>query len=133
MTNLMKNFFAELVKSTTYTTKVSIVKTTLHDWLRDQVYSDPCFKIKLQEVVFMFINNQITNKQIYMLVSKIDESNKFKPYQINFLTVRLLSNCHMKQLLEKFIDDYDITDEDLSFIANFLVREIDEAYKLIPY
>lgn len=132
MTNLMKNFFSELVKSTAYTTKVSIVKTTLHDWLRNQVYTDPCFRVKLQEVVFMFINNQINNEQIYMLVSKIDESNKFKTYQIDFLIIRLLSNYHMKLLLEKFVDDNVITDEDLSFIANFLVREIDEAYKLLP-
>jgi hypothetical protein len=130
----MRNFFAELIKTTTYTAKVSIVKMTLQDWLCKHVYTDQNFKSKLQEVVYMFINNQINKTHIYLLVSKIDESNKFKPYQIDFLTTRLLSNYHMKRLLEKFIDDENIvTDEDLSFTANFLVREIDESYKLLPY
>lgn len=126
----MKNFFAELVKSTTYTTKVSIVKTTLHQWLKDQVYTDCNFKHKLQEVVNMFINNQMTNEQIEMLVSKIDTSHKLQKRQIEFLTCRFLNNYHVIVLLQKFVNNIVLTDEDLSFMANFLVREMDEAYKL---
>ncbi|AKN80982.1 hypothetical protein [Lonomia obliqua multiple nucleopolyhedrovirus] len=133
MSDLMKNFFAELLKSTTYTTKVSIVKTALHEWLRDQVYTDPNFMAKLQEVVYMFVGNKLNDVQIETLVSKIDTSNKLKRYQIKFLTLRFLSNYHMKMILQKFINDDIITDDDLSFTANFLVREMDEAYKLSPY
>lgn len=126
----MKTFFAELVKSTTFTAKVSVVKTTLHEWLRDHVYQDDAFRFKLQEVLYMFITHQISNEQIYMLVEKMDMANKLKPLQVDYLINAFSNSCSARQIVQNFVRGETLADDELGFIASFLVREIDEAYKL---
>ncbi|ANF29715.1 ORF-67 [Catopsilia pomona nucleopolyhedrovirus] len=130
MSNLMKNFFAELVKSTTFTTKVSIVKTTLHEWLCEQVYPDPVFRLKLQKVVHMFVMREIDNAKIHKLVETVDSSKKLSPHQIDYLINAFLNNCSVKLILQRFVQGDIISDDELSFMSTFLVRQMDEAYQL---
>ncbi|AAC63747.1 Ac75-like protein [Bombyx mandarina nucleopolyhedrovirus] len=133
MSNLMKNFFTELVKSTTFTTKVSVVKTTLSDWLCEQVYPDKDFSLKLKRVINMFLNDEIENDKIYKLVETVDSSNKLSRRQVDFLIHALLNNVSVTFTLHRFVDDNVLTQDELSFLANFLVTKLDEAYQLPAY
>lgn len=129
----MKNFFTELVKSTTFTTKVSVVKTTLSDWLCEQVYPDKDFSLKLKRVINMFLNDEIENDKIYKLVETVDSSNKLSRRQVDFLIHSLLNNVSVTFTLHRFVDDNVLTQDELSFLANFLVTKLDEAYQLPAY
>ncbi|AGA16226.1 hypothetical protein [Thysanoplusia orichalcea nucleopolyhedrovirus] len=133
MSNLMKNFFTELVKSTTFTTKVSVVKTTLNNWLCEQVYPDKDFSLKLRRVVGMFLNNEIENVKIYKLVDTVDSQKKLSARQVDFLINALLNNVSVTFTLHRFVEDNVLTQDELSFMANFLVTKMDEAYQLPAY
>ncbi|AVA31162.1 ac75 [Oxyplax ochracea nucleopolyhedrovirus] len=132
MSSLMKNFFSELIKSTTFTGKVTVVKTTLQEWLYDQVYPDAVFKNKLQQFVSKFISNQFKSYEIYNFVEAVDSANKLSPHQIDFLFNAILNNYSVKLILQRFTFGEYITDDELSLIATFLVTEMDRAYQL-PY
>lgn len=130
MTNVMKTFFAELVKSTTYATKVSMVRTTLEKWLQEQVYSDFSFADKLRNVVKMFIANQIDKQLIYNLVGTVDSSKKLSEAQIDYLVCAFLSNRKVVDILQKFVRGYTLSSEDVGDISNFLVTHMNEVYQL---
>ncbi|USC25923.1 hypothetical protein [Palpita vitrealis nucleopolyhedrovirus] len=130
MSHLMKNFFTELVKSTTFTTKVSVVKTALSQWLSEQVYPDKDFHLKLKLVLKMFINNKIENDKIYTLVQTVDSSKRLNRQQVDFLIRALTHNISVMFILQKFVDDNVLTDDQLGFLSNFLVTKMDEAYQL---
>ena len=130
MTNTMKSFFAELVKSTTFATKVSIVRSTLDNWLNEQVYPDPHFFDKLRNVFKMFIAHQIDRRLIYNLVGTVDSSKKLTEKQIDYLVCAFLANRKVVSVVQTFVDGYRLSGEDISALSNFLVTQMNEVYQL---
>ncbi|AOT85465.1 cyun77 [Cyclophragma undans nucleopolyhedrovirus] len=133
MSNIIKTFFSDFVEATTFTHKVRIVKDALNIWLYDIVYKDVLFWSKLKEVMHMFITNKMSKEQIYMLVKTIDTSNKFKPFQIDYLKNAIFNNRFIREIIENFADGKILTDEDIKCAAIFFAQKFDEAYKLPPH
>ncbi|AAK85631.1 hypothetical protein [Epiphyas postvittana nucleopolyhedrovirus] len=130
MTNVMKCFFAELVKSTTFATKVSMVRTTLHNWLNDQVYCDEHFYNKLRNVLKMFIVQEIDQELIYNLIGTVDSSRKLTKKQIDYLVCAVFSNRNVMVIIQTFVSGYRLSSEDISEFSNFLVTQMNEVYQL---
>ncbi|AJD09237.1 hypothetical protein [Condylorrhiza vestigialis mutiple nucleopolyhedrovirus] len=130
MTNTMKSFFAELVKSTTFATKVSMVRSTLDNWLNEQVYPDSHFFDKLRNVFRMFIAHQIDRQLIYNLVGTVDSSKKLTEKQIDYLVCAFLTNRKVVSVVQTFVDGYRLSGEDISALSNFLVTQMNEVYQL---
>jgi hypothetical protein len=130
MTNMMKTFFAELINSTTNATKVSMVRSTLDNWLNEQVYSDPHFFNKLRNVFKMLIAHQIDRRLIYNLVGTVDSSKKLTEKQIDYLVCAFLANRKVVSVVQTFVEGYKLSGDDISALSNFLVSQMNEVYQL---
>ena len=124
--DFVKNFVNQVVVSSMpVAAKVTMVNMNLKRYVKDLDY-DTEFCYKLTKIIDMFIKREISVDDVCTILDAVD-GIKLTHGQINYFCNQVYYNGHILQILRSFVHFNHISDENISDLAQFLVKEIDNA------
>ncbi|UOQ18857.1 hypothetical protein [Olene mendosa nucleopolyhedrovirus] len=118
-------FFNHVMASMPVVTKVAYVSMHIKKYLRE-LERDDKFRDKLMRVLKLFIDKKITLDNMCTILDAADGVT-LTPAQIQYFCDHVYYNGHVMQLLQRYIDEHHINDEDVNYLSEFLVHEINNA------
>ncbi|QHB21730.1 ac75 [Artaxa digramma nucleopolyhedrovirus] len=124
---LFKNFVDNVVQSMPHVSKVAYVSTQLKKYLI-QLNEDENeqFHNKFIIVLEKFTERQLTLDQMCMLVEAADGFDLTKS-QINYFCNKAYLDDYLIDLLQTYVKTGNLNNDDIHYIANFLIVEINKA------
>ncbi|QEI03602.1 hypothetical protein [Rachiplusia nu nucleopolyhedrovirus] len=123
--DFLKNFVNHMVTSMPIVTKVAYVNSQLKNYMRT-LDRDEIFQDKFIRILQMFISKQITVEDIYNIMDAVD-GIKLSHGQINYFVQRVYSNKYIVSILENYIKNKHLYDDEVNDLSEFLVHEINNA------
>lgn len=114
-----------MVTSMPIVTKVAYVNSQLKNYMRT-LERDEVFQNKFVRILQMFINKKITVQDICDIMDAVD-GIKLSHGQITYFVERVHSNGHIIAILENYIKNHHLYDDEVNDLAEFLVHEINNA------
>ncbi|AKC91696.1 ac75 [Lambdina fiscellaria nucleopolyhedrovirus] len=121
---LFKNFVGNVVKSMPTVTKVAYINCYIKEYLRD-LERDEVFSHKFTKILKMFLRKEITLDNMCSIIDATGAN--LKREQIDYFCKRVYDNTHAIDLLYKFIDYNYLDDNDIEYVSEFMVNEINNA------
>ncbi len=123
--DFLKNFVNHMVTSMPIVTKVAYVNSQLKNYMRS-LERDQIFQAKFVRILQMFINKEISVEDICSIMDAVD-GIKLTSGQINYFVERVHSNGHIISILENYVNNHHLYDDEINDLAEFLVHEINNA------
>ncbi|AGR56820.1 ac75 [Hemileuca sp. nucleopolyhedrovirus] len=125
--DLFKNFIGNIVQSMPHVSKVAYVSTQIKKYLSElNEVENERFSEKFTIILEKFVEQKITLTQMCMIVEALDGVSLSKS-QINYFCNQVYLNGYLIEILQKYIDCNHINDEEIHYVAEFLVVEINKA------
>ncbi|ACI28808.1 agip107 [Agrotis ipsilon multiple nucleopolyhedrovirus] len=120
-----KNFVNQVFSSMPVAAKVAMVNLHLKQYMKD-LERDETFCHKFTQIIKMFVRREISVQDVCDI---LDAANgiKLTHGQIEYFCNQVYYNSHIIHILRSFINYQHLTDEEISDLSQFLVKEIDNA------
>ncbi|AKN80649.1 hypothetical protein [Perigonia lusca single nucleopolyhedrovirus] len=123
---LFRNFVNQMYECVPFATKVLKVSEFIKSYQED-IKKDKIFLQKFIQVLKMFVGHQIELNDMCTIMEAADGYNKLSDNQIQYLCEKIYDNYHVMRILNTFVEDKHLDDQDIHSIANFLVLEINNS------
>ncbi|ACO53517.1 unknown [Euproctis pseudoconspersa nucleopolyhedrovirus] len=124
---LFKNFVDNIVQSVPHVSKVAYVSTQLKKYLTQlEQDENEQFYNKFISVLDRFTEQQITLDQMCMLAEAANGFDLTKS-QINYFCNQAYLDDYLINLLKKYVKTQHFSNEDIHYVADFLILEINKA------
>ncbi|AGC36271.1 hypothetical protein TF1A_0057 [Chrysodeixis chalcites SNPV TF1-A] len=123
--DFFKNFVNQMVTSMPIVTKVAYVNVHIKNYMKE-LERDDTFRHKFIMILQMFINRQITVEDMCQIMDAVD-GLKLTRQQIEYLVNRVYYNEHIILILQSYVRNQHLDDDQIDDLAHFLVHEINNA------
>ncbi|AAY83988.1 ORF-57 peptide [Chrysodeixis chalcites nucleopolyhedrovirus] len=123
--DFFKNFVNQMVTSMPIVTKVAYVNVHIKNYMKE-LERDDTFRHKFIMILQMFINRQITVEDMCQIMDVVD-GLKLTRQQIEYLVNRVYYNEHIILILQSYVRNQHLDDDQIDDLAHFLVHEINNA------
>ncbi|AYN45043.1 se83 [Alphabaculovirus alterspexiguae] len=120
-----KNFVNQVFSSMPVAAKVSLVNLNIKQYMKD-LERDEIFCDKFTRIVKMFVRREISVQDMCDILDAAD-GIRLTHGQIEYFCNQVYYNGHIIHILKNFINYQHLTDEEISDLSQFLVKEIDNA------
>lgn len=123
--DFFKNFVGQVVNSMPFVAKVAYVSSHIKRY-SILLSEDKKFCTKFVAILKMFIRQEISLDDMCTIMDAAD-GLKLTRAQISYFCKRVHENGHVVEIMEKYVDYTMINDEDINYLSEFLVHEINNA------
>lgn len=106
-------------------TKVAYVNVHIKNYMKE-LERDDTFRHKFITILQMFIDRQITVEDMCQIMDAVD-GLKLTRRQIEYLVNRVYYNDHIILILQSYVRNHHLDDDQIDDLAQFLVHEINNA------
>nr|UPO71237.1 orf53 [Trichoplusia ni single nucleopolyhedrovirus] len=123
--DFFRNFVNQMVTSMPIVTKVAYVNVHIKNYMKE-LERDDTFRHKFTMILQMFINRQITVEDMCQIMDAVD-GLKLTRRQIEYLVNRVYYNDHIILILQSYVRNQHLDDDEIDDVAQFLVHEVNNA------
>nr|QBI90278.1 hypothetical protein [Trichoplusia ni single nucleopolyhedrovirus] len=123
--DFFRNFVNQMVTSMPIVTKVAYVNVHIKNYMKE-LERDDTFRHKFTMILQMFINRQITVEDMCQIMDAVD-GLKLTRQQIEYLVNRVYYNDHIILILQSYVRNQHLDDDEIDDVAQFLVHEVNNA------
>ena len=120
---IFKSFVNQLYDCVPFATKVLKVSEHIKSY-QANLKKDKRFCQKFVQILKMFIASQISVDDLYSILDAVDTTNKLSEEQIEYLCDRVQQNYDIMRILNTFVDEEHLDDQDIYVLSKFLITEI---------
>ncbi|ABI35742.1 hypothetical protein [Ectropis obliqua nucleopolyhedrovirus] len=125
--DLFRNFIGNIIQSMPHVSKVAYVSSHLKKYLAEMEDNEnEKFNKKFKTILQKFIDQEITLDQICTIIDAADGIQLNKS-QLNYFVNQMYLDCYLIDILQRYIDYNQLNDENVHYVAEFLVLEINKA------
>ncbi|ABM45803.1 unknown protein [Spodoptera frugiperda multiple nucleopolyhedrovirus] len=124
--DFFKNFVNQMFNNMPIAAKVAMVNHHLNNYLKD-IVRDEKFCTKFIKIIEMFIDRDMTVKDVYDILDAVD-GIRLTYSQIDYFCKQVYSNHHILMIMQNFVDYRHLTEDEIVDLSQFLVKELDNAF-----
>nr|ANS70970.1 hypothetical protein [Lymantria dispar multiple nucleopolyhedrovirus] len=118
-------FFNHVKTSMPIVTKVAFVSMHIKKYLKE-LERDEKFRDKLVRILKLFVAKKITLDNVCTILDATDGIQLTRS-QIKYFCDHVYYNRHILDMMQRYITEQHLNDEDVEYVSEFLVHEINNA------